>query len=237
MPIQCIIIGKMFRLSESMKRVLTLAIGLVLLLACVGTVAAETELVVNGGFEVPPVTGNWNTYSGSELTGWTINSGGSIDLIHDYWYSPEGTQSIDLAGSTPAKISQTINTADTHGTYTLSFWLAGNPYDPAKGVKGLNVYWDGTLIKSTSFDTTYTNVDKMGWTLVTISGLKATKTTTEIAFEQGTTSNPAVGVALDGISVVDPVTPAPEFPSMALPAAMLVGFMGVVLFVQKSKNE
>jgi choice-of-anchor C domain-containing protein len=221
-----------------MKKVLTLAISLVILLACVGTVSAN--LVVNGGFESPQVDGNWATYyAGNGLTGWTINYG-SIDLVHEGWQSHLGDQSIDLAGDSPSKISQTINTADLGATYTLSFWLAGNPYTPAKGVKGLNVYWDGALIKSTSFDTTYTSFENMGWTLVTISGLKATKTTTEIAFEQGTSDNSACGVALDDISVVDPIdppTPAPEFPSMALPAAMLVGFMGVVLFVQKSKNE
>jgi choice-of-anchor C domain-containing protein len=223
-----------------MKKVLTLAISLVLLLACVGTVSADTNLVVNGGFETPLGDYPWHPiYAGNGLTGWTINYG-SIDLIHNGWQSHSGDQSIDLAGDSPGKISQTINTADLGATYTLSFWLAGNAYTPAKGVKGLNVYWDGALIKSTSFDTTYTSFDNMGWTLVTISGLKATKTTTEIAFEQGTTDNAACGVALDDISVVDPIdppTPAPEFPSMALPAAMLVGFMGVVLFVQKSKNE
>jgi choice-of-anchor C domain-containing protein len=224
-----------------MKKVLTLAISLVFLLACVGTVSAETNLVLNGGFESPVVGSPWATVgAGNGLTGWTINYG-SIDLIHGGWQSHLGDQSIDLAGDSPSKISQTINTADLGATYTLSFWLAGNPYTPAKGVKGLNVYWDGALIKSTSFDTTYTSMENMGWTLVTISGLKATKTTTEIAFEQGTSDNPACGVALDDISIVDPPvdppTPAPEFPSTALPAAMLVGFMGVVLFVQKSKNE
>ena len=223
-----------------MKRVLTLAIGLLLVLACVGTVSAGTavNLVTNGGFEDPLITGDFGTYTGSGLTGWTTT--GSIDLIHGYWKSHSGAQSIDLAGNERGKISQTINTAEPDGTYTISFWLAGNPHILYQGPKELNVYWDGEKVKSITFDTTGKTVDNMGWTLVTISGLKAKGKTTEIVFEQGETSNNYIGVALDDISVVDPVdppTPAPEFPSMALPAAMLVGFMGVVLYVQKSGKD
>ena len=32
-------------------------------------------------------------------------------------------------------------------------------------------------------------------------------------------------------------TPAPEFPSVALPAAMILGFLGVVLFIQGAKKQ
>jgi choice-of-anchor C domain-containing protein len=226
-----------------MKKVLTLAISLVLLLACVGTVSAETNLVVNGGFESPLGDYPWHAISaGNELTGWTINYG-SIDLVHGGWPSHSGDQSIDLAGNEQGKISQIITTTDLSGTYNIQFWLAGNPY--TQGKKALKVYWDGNEVSPTTgsltFDTTGKSFTDMGWTLVTISGLKATKSTTELAFVQGATDDERCGVALDDISVVDPPvdppTPAPEFPSTALPAAMLVGFMGVVLFVQKSKNE
>jgi hypothetical protein len=235
-----------------MKRVLTLATGLVLLLVCVGTVSAGTglNLVENGGFESPVIAGPAAHYFGSgELSGWAVSNGG-VDLYKNTFWTPHsGEQSLDLSARTPGKISQTINTANLDGTYTLSFWLAGNPfYDDthAQGIKVFKVYWDGNEVTPTTgslfFDTTGRSYTDMGWTPVTISGLKATKETTELVFEQGATDDPRCGVALDDISVVDPpvdppVTPAPEFPSAALPASMLVGFMGIVLYVQKSRQE
>jgi len=237
-----------------MKRVLTLAIGLVLLLACVGTVTAgsgSANLVTNGGFEDPVVDNIAAYHAGSGLTGWTISpaagstiGNGGIDLLNSNVWTPHsgstGNQMIDLAALEPGKISQTIPTTDLTGTYTISFWLAGNPHTAGKKV--LKVYWDGNEVNPTTgsltFDTTGTSRSNMGWTEVTISGLKATKTTTELVFEQGATDDLRCGVALDDISVVDPpVTPAPEFPSVAVPVAMLVGFIGIILSVQKFRKD
>jgi choice-of-anchor C domain-containing protein len=218
-----------------MKKVLTLAIGLFLVLTCVATVSAN--LVSNGDFENPKITGNsnWLTYSGSDIPGWEIS--GNVDLGNaGMWDPSEGAQSIDLAGDVPARISQTIVT-EKNGNYELKFWLAGNPGEDAWGVKGLNVYWNGEKIKSLEFDTTNKKTNYMGWTLVTIPNLIAKGTSTEIAFEQGATKDKRCGVALDGISVEDPITPAPEFPSAALPVAMLVGFIGIVLYVQNSRKD
>lgn len=180
--------------------------------------------------------------AGSGLTGWTINSG-SINLVHGGWASHSGDQSIDLAGDTEGRISQTITTADLAGTYNLQFWLAGNPF--TQGKKVLKVYWDGNEVTPTTgsltFDTTGKSFTNMGWTLVTISGLKATKTTTELVFEQGATDDSRCGVALDDISVVDPIveppTPAPEFPSVALPVAFLIGFIGIITVIRKTKEN
>jgi len=226
-----------------MKRILTLATGLLLVLACVGTVAAvpEVNVVTNGGFEDPQITGIASFGMDTGLPGWTFESGG-IDLINTYWQPYSGSHSIDLAGNSPAKISQTLNVVPD-ATYTLTFWLAGNPDTPGKKV--LKVYWDGTEVTPTTRSLTVETKGKshtdMGWTLVTISGLKAKGPTAKITFEQEATDYYKCGVALDEISIVgppvDPPTPAPEFPSMAFPAAMLVGFMGIILFVQKSRKD
>ena len=218
-----------------------MAIALVMFSLCVGAVSAE--LVTNGGFESPVVGYPWSTIlAGNGLTGWTINYG-SIDLTHDGWQSHSGDQSIDLAGNTPATISQTINTEEGK-TYDLTFWLAGNTFtqDP----KSVNVYWNGGKVDSpVTFDVTGLNIFKTdgsfkSWRKVTISGLKATGSTTEIAFEQVPSNDLRCGVMLDDISVVpadDPPIPAPEFPSLAFPAAMLVGFIGIILVIQKSRQE
>jgi choice-of-anchor C domain-containing protein len=226
-------LNQIFGDGEIMKRTLTLGIVLVLLLACVGTVSAN--LVSNGGFESPVAANPWSTiYTGNGLTGWTIETG-SIDLINGYWQPHAGSQSVDLAGDSPGKISQTINTVPG-ASYDLTFWMAGNP--DIQGPKVLGAYWDGAELSPTiTFDSSGTSHQNMGWKLVTISGLKATKTTTEIAFAH-IAPDGACGVALDDISVErTDVIPAPEFPTMALPVTMLVGFMGVVLFIQKSKEN
>jgi len=185
-----------------MKRVLTLATGLVLLLLCVGTVSAN--LVSNGGFENPSYDMMIKTLTGSELPGWTIDKGDIQVIKNTYWESPEGTQSIDLSGTTMGNIRQTINT-EPGATYTLTFRMAGNPDGNNKGLeyeqKELQVYWDGTPISPTyTFDTTGKTRNSMGWIMVTIPNLQATKSTTEIAF---VTILPygAYGVALDDISV------------------------------------
>jgi hypothetical protein len=33
------------------------------------------------------------------------------------------------------------------------------------------------------------------------------------------------------------VTPTPEFPSMLLPAAMIIGFLGTVLLIQRTREQ
>jgi choice-of-anchor C domain-containing protein len=219
-----------------MKRVLALGIGLVLLLACVGTGSAN--LVANGGFELPQYdsTVGYKDMS-SGLTDWTIEYG-TIDQIHSTWQPYEGNQSVDLAGYHPSTISQTISTVPGE-TYDLTFAMAGNP--AVQEQKILGVYWDDQELTPTyTFDTTGKTYLNMGWKKITITGLKATKTTTKIAFKN-VQSAAAYGVALDDVSVEaradPPPTPAPEFPSVAIPVGMLVGFLGIVLSVQKSRKE
>jgi len=221
-----------------MKRVLTLATGLVLLLLCVGTVSAN--LVSNGGFESPVFRTQITTLTGSELPGWTIDKGDIQMIKNIYWESPEGSQSIDLSGTMPGNIRQTINT-EPGAMYTLTFRMAGNPDANDKELgyeqKELEVYWDGTPISPTyTFDSTGKTRNSMGWILVTIPNLQATKSTTEIAF---VTKSPAgaYGVALDDISVEDPVIPAPEFPGVALPVAFLIGFVGMIMVIRKSQEK
>lgn len=231
-----------------MSRVAFLGFILMVFLICVGTVSADDNLVVNGGFE-QPITRNlltFDTIYGSSLTGWTITpassiSDGSIDLIHGYWQPHSGVQSIDLAGYQSSMISQTLQTNDKDGSYTITFWMAGNAYtgkECSQVPKQLAVYWNGEkLSKTYSFDVSGKSTENMGWEQVTISGLKATTSTTVIAFEN-VGSDDACGVALDDISVVDPpVTPTPEFPTTTLPVAMMIGFLGMILYIRKMNGN
>jgi hypothetical protein len=67
-------------------------------------------------------------------------------------------------------------------------------------------------------------------------------TSTELSFTDISDEISNCGVTLDNIAVTPPkstnyVIPAPEFPGIALPAALIVGLIGAVLFVQKSKED
>lgn len=57
----------------------------------------------------------------------------------------------------------------------------------------------------------------------------------------GDCQNPGVCDPADGICDYEPIpgcgTPVPEFPSLALPAAMIIGFLGAVLFIQGTKKQ
>ena len=217
-----------------MKKLLVVGIIAVMLFAGIGAVSAA-NLVTNGGFEADTPNASFQTLT-TGLTGWTISSG-SIDLIGTYWTSASGSKSIDLAGLAPGTISQVLTTT-TNTKYDLSFNLAGNPDDSSK-IKKVEVFWDGVSQGIFSFDTTGKSHSAMGWSPVVIPGLVASGTTTELKFVDvsGSSTNPW-GAALDDI-VVQPqgVVPTPEFPTMALPAALIVGLLGAVLFIQKSKDN
>ena len=220
-----------------MKRLLNIGIILVLLLACIGVTSAN--LVNNGGFEDPLASGTFTPNMASGVTGWTIESG-NIDLIGTLWTSYEPDQSIDLSGCERATISQSIVTVPDE-VYKLSFALAGNTYD-APNTKTVEVFWDGGSQGTFDFNTNGYTTANMGWKIIEIPNLKATSSSTEIKFmgvtPVGSYPSICVGVALDDI-VVDTYTPPaiPEFPTLALPVALIVGLLGAVLFIQSTKKN
>lgn len=226
-----------------MKGTIILGIILVLSIACIGTGAAN--LVVNGDFEAPDTEGKIiTTLAGNELPGWTIDAGGDIQLISSaYWQTAGGVQSIDMAGTTPANIRQTLNTIPGEN-YELTFWIAGNPDGNAKNMgyeqKELVIAWDGAeLSPAHPFDTTGKTRNDMGWTKVTVPNLRATSPTTELVFITALPSGP-YGIALDEVSVerIDPeIFPAPEFPGTGMPAVLIAGLFVIVLLVRKTGKE
>src|SRR3954469_16419976 len=86
------------------------------------------NLLTNGGFEQPPVAPGADLRTveaeSEELTGWTITSG-NVDVVTNQ-QPAEGTQSLDLNGTSPASIFQEF--ATTAGArYRLSFRYGNNP--------------------------------------------------------------------------------------------------------------
>ncbi len=211
---------------------------MVALLAGVGTVSAAANLVTNGGFESPVLVPNPDGFLRitSGLTGWTIIAPGNIDLVGPYWIPSEGVQSIDLSGGRRGAISQDIPT-ESGKLYDLSFDMAGNPVGPPTE-KSVEVFWGGVSQGISTFSTTGHSQLSMGWKTEGRLLLPSTASSTELRFVDKSDGNGFYGVALDNIIVTEhSVIPSPEFPSMALPAAFIVGIIGAVLFIKSTKEH
>ena len=79
----------------------------------------------------------------------------------------------------------------------------------------------------------------MGWRKQSISNLPGgSGDTTELKFVDITNpQDPGWETALDDIVVTEHETTVPEFPSAFLPAAMIIGFLGAVLFIQRTREN
>jgi choice-of-anchor C domain-containing protein len=97
-----------------------LAVAAAIFAACAWT-SASAQIVDNGGFELPDISGTFQTIAPSD---WTVT--GSVDLINTYWQPHSGGQSLDLNGNDMGAISQDIS-LQTGQFYLLSFWISANP--------------------------------------------------------------------------------------------------------------
>jgi hypothetical protein len=211
---------------------------ILLLLACTGAGSAVTNLARNGGFEEPQLgadTGYVECPVGI-VDNWVIGGAG-IDHIRTYWDPSEGIQSIDLSRRGRGNISQEIPTTAGR-SYTLSFDIAGNP-DYGLYEKLLLVHWgDQEPYGPFAFTPSgYPVIGPQGWVTITLPGLPGYESTTRLTFEDVSTPSSPCGVALDNIVVTldetgsevvgsDAVVPVPEFPSLALPAGLIIGIIG-----------
>ena len=225
----------------------------VMLLACIGAVSAN--LVLNGGFETPEImtTAGWaifpDEYPGLEWdVAWasdgTLGSPGipivanaelqnssAIPLnphsgyqyaeLDTDWFGP-GTE----PNGEKANVIISQNLATASGEYTISYWQRCREADDCS----LKFDWTGASSETTT--------GVIGdWTHHEF--VRSASGPTIISFTDIGTPD-SIGVLIDDISVVqniDPGIPVPEFPTMALPAALIVGMLGAVLFIQKSKEE
>lgn len=113
-------------------------------------VRAGTISITNGSFEAnicasgSQFSGSFTTVNsgGTCITGWTVGDG-SVDLVDTYWQAQNGSYSIDLDGNEPGSISQNLGTTTVGVTYTVTFWLSGNP-DGGSAVKALLTSAAGT---------------------------------------------------------------------------------------------
>ncbi|MFG2588601.1 DUF642 domain-containing protein [Streptomyces sp. NPDC048438] len=156
--------------------------------------------IAGGGFETPavPAPSLFTTYLGGQAVGPWAGGGNSVDLTSDrLWDAAEGSQSLDLNGSTSGSVSQEISTHPLT-SYVVSFELAGNPaWAPALKTGELRV--DGVPVKTFSFDVTGHGFRNMGYTRQTAVFTNLLKSSVTLTF--ASTSPGLGGPVIDDVRV------------------------------------
>jgi uncharacterized protein DUF642 len=168
----------------------------------------DGNLVENGGFEKPDVTGNFEQKTGTQIPGWTITD--CVDLVSEPAFeAARGDQSLDLNGSTGAMgcaanakgaIKQTIDTTTNHD-YLVRFFLAGNPgctESAAAKVKVVDLYWGGVLVATFRYDAAGQAPADINWQLRVLE-LRAKAGTADLEFKSANGGN--CGPMIDAVRV------------------------------------
>lgn len=157
-------------------------------------VAQPPNLLVNGSFETGP--GNGLAAPSTAMTGWLVYTG-SIDQV-GLWSTPAGARSVDLDGSSPGGLRQTVTTIPNRA-YEVSFLLAGNPDAP--GPKSVRVSVAG-VSQVFTFDSTGFTYENMGWVRRAMPFV-ATGTSSTIEFESLSVPASSQGAVLDDVILTD----------------------------------
>jgi hypothetical protein len=247
-----------------MKRTLVIGLILVVLLACTGV--ASANLVTNGGFETPAIPdASWDIFPDGTPgldwdVQWAVNPGpdGRPDIANaelqssglltspDYnggtlnafegrqyaeldtdWNGPDNEPPVVGVEQSNVIMSQDIVT-NAGKTYIIS-WEQRRRADDTHNPSELEFSWngDGPVV------TTGVAAD---WTKYTYERVASGATST-ISFT-GAEDSDSFGALIDDVIVVEKEDiPVPEFPTMALPAALIVGMLGAVLFIQRTKED
>ena len=166
-------------------------------------VSQAGNAVDNGNFERPSVPeGSFNTYvQGQSFGGWTVGFG-NVDHVGTYWDAGDGTQSVNLNGTTAGSVFQNVATKAGQ-RYELRFLMAANP-DVAAFTATMRVLWDGAEIASPNFNSGGHSISDLGWERRSYT-VTATQAVTRLEFASGNTSGRGdVGPVLDDVTVSAP---------------------------------
>ncbi|MFO0455132.1 MAG: choice-of-anchor C family protein, partial [Planctomycetota bacterium] len=161
-------------------------------------ILAGPNAVSDGQFLQGTVSGAFQVYnSGSTFGGWTVTAG-SVDLVGTGWQaSPTGGRSVDLDGSAPGTISQTITTV-AGNTYSVRFLMSANG---TSATKALEVSAGGTSFDAVVTTTASHSASNMEWHVKTFNFV-ATSSSTTLTFKSLSTAGPQGAVVAD-VTVAD----------------------------------
>jgi uncharacterized protein DUF642/PEP-CTERM motif-containing protein len=223
-----------------MKTATTYLAAIALTALVLGTAAhpARADLIVNGGFEFPPIgnvfyqnygTFTNNPYAGPSFQGWAVTTN-NVDIVNPIagWNAPayQGAQILDLVGyGSTGAISQSF--ATTPGQiYLLNFAYGNNPGSGAAQAS-VTVFGSSSLLSALVFhDNSATG--NLNWNLYSGSFVANSETTT-LAFNTTLGGNNG-GILLDAVAV----SAVPEPATWAL---MIFGFAGVAMMAYRRSRK
>jgi choice-of-anchor C domain-containing protein len=185
-----------------MKTATVLILRLIAICPALTAGAVEINLVVNGGFESPGVSGYTTFTAPSSFQGWTVASG-AVDIVANNFYAPAvGVQSLDLNSVASGSIFQNVATMPSRA-YLVSFAFATNPLPddprfPAPAVKVMGVRWNGMLKGQFSQNSTGHTATNVGWQDYSLSVVGTGADTLSFA----SLTPGSAGPALDNIRLV-----------------------------------
>ncbi|MDB4327486.1 DUF642 domain-containing protein, partial [bacterium] len=153
--------------------------------------------LLNGGFESPIVTNNggkYQYYSGAEIPSWQID--GNVDLITSLiWPAPEGNQQLDLNGTAPGSITQSVTNLVANGSYILSFEYTRHAFGTS-APRTMDLVVNGQLVDSLSSNSTAPNYLSASYELQANGA-------GEITLTFDSTTSGSAGMVLDDVQLLD----------------------------------
>jgi len=207
----------------------TVACVLVTTVSFAATASAD-DLVINGSFENPAITGSWDIFPA--ITGWQLARGPSIEIQRSVnnWKSATGSQYVELdsdidgpkgsvtGDNASSAIYQDLPTTPG-ASYTLQF-----AFSPRPGVADnrLEVTWDGQILDTLTASGTGRSTPN--WQTSTYI-VQATGSVTRLQFGDRSVSD-SLGTLLDDVHV----STTPE------PARLVMVLGGLLLSLRKRSH-
>jgi choice-of-anchor C domain-containing protein len=181
------------------------AVIFTLLIACLGTSMAQTNLIRNGSFEIGSDPGSFAILEAGStaIQGWTV-SRATVDYIGSYFPSAHGRRHIDLDGTPGFGAIKQVFATTSGQTYRVTFALAGNPQG-APQIKKMG-------IRAAGQSATFTHEASLNWANK-VWTFTAVGPSTTLEFYSLDAEGEKYGPLLDNISVaavaaVSAVTPS-----------------------------
>jgi len=191
------------------------------LLLAAGAYAGIVDVVTNGSFETPVVSGEFQQFPTS-IAGWTGSAGIELQVngsLGAGQVTPFGNQYAELAVEQDSTYSQTVTTTPG-ATYDLSFYFSARP---GTGTNTVSVGFTGSSDVSFSTpDAGTVNFQQFTHTFV------ATQTQSDLSFTPVNTPHLGGGDLLDNVSLTTSDTSTENPNAAPIPAAVWTGMSGLL---------